>query len=591
MRTRVFVTIAALLLATLGFPAPARADLLNPRQTWLRNSTAGLFLHWGMRTNPGYTSCSAWESAITNGGWNANYWVQEAQKLHVQYLVLASFHSRLGYGRPWPSRIPGSCSTRRDFLGETIAAAKAKGLKVILYMTDDPQWFWEGLQPPGVPHDPTDMTQPSWFDSAAYSKFKGHPTNLNTRPGFGEFSYDNFFEVMRNYPDLAGFWIDNDNAYWEQHNLYQQIHQLRPDMLLSNNNEDTPEMDTVSNEQKTGMTPSYDYPQAVWTPQPRLTEADYKLPTSGSWWYDGSNSRVDYKLTLGRMITNVGSSIKALEAETAQVNGLFPTNQAAFNDFANGYLTPIWSSLSGVEGGGYMYGGLQPGAWNDGAYGVTTISRTNPNLHYIHAIDRPSGDSLRLRDNGYRVVGVSDLRTGTPFAFSQSGGVLTISGVTNWDQYDTVFKVVTAGRVGILSGVAGPSSLVDGSYLTWWDNKGVLPATVTLDLGAAKPVAYLGVNQREWSVSYARSSTEDSARIRDYAVETSLDGVTWTPAVAATMKSARGVQFIDLGVASARYVRLTVNSTWAAASATKYYKKLQIDEMWAASAYATPSPS
>jgi len=57
------------------------------------------------------------------------------------------------------------------------------------------------------------------------------------------------------------------------------------------------------------------------------------------------------------------------------------------------------------------------------------------------------------------------------------------------------------------------------------------------------------------------------------------------------MKSARGVQFIDLGVASARYVRLTVNSTWAAASATKYYKKLQIDEMWAASAYATPSPS
>jgi alpha-L-fucosidase len=588
MRTRVFVTIAALLLATLGFPAPARADLLNPRQTWLRDSTAGLFLHWGMRTNPGYTSCSAWESAITNGGWNANYWVQEAQKLHVQYLVLASFHSRLGYGRPWPSRIPGSCSTRRDFLGETIAAAKAKGLKVILYMTDDPQWFWEGLQPPNVPHDPNDMTQPSWFDSAAYSKFKGHPTNLNTRPGFGEYSYDNFFEVMRNYPDLAGFWIDNDNAYWEQHNLYQQIHQLRPNMLLSNNNEDTPEMDTVSNEQKTGMTPAYDYPQAVWTPQPRLTEADYKLPTSGAWWYDGSNSRVDYKLTLGRLITNAGSSIKALEDEQAMVNGVFPSNQAAFNDFANGYLTPIWSSLSGVEGGGYMYGGLQPGAWNDGAYGVTTISKTNPNLHYIHAIDRPSGDSLRVRDNGYRVAGVSDLRTGTPFTFSQAGGYLTISGVTNWDQYDTVFKVVTAGRVGLLSGVvsADAPSLVDGNYLTWWDNHGVLPATVTLDLGTAKPVAYLGVNQREWSVSYARSSTEDSARIRDYTVETSLDGLTWTPVVAATMKSARGVQFIDLGVASARYVRLTVNSTWAAASATKYYKKLQIDEMWAASSYA-----
>jgi len=46
------------------------------------------------------------------------------------------------------------------------------------------------------------------------------------------FSYDNFVEVMQNYPDLAGFWIDNDNEYWEQHQLYEQIPQLRPDMTL-----------------------------------------------------------------------------------------------------------------------------------------------------------------------------------------------------------------------------------------------------------------------------------------------------------------------------------------------------------------------
>src|SRR5438132_8209182 len=160
MRTKVFVTIAALLLATLGFPAPARAELLNPRQTWLRNATAGLFLHWGLRTTrtdpsaPPFlnTDCAAWENEVTAQGWSADKWVSAAQKLHAQYLVLASFHSRLGYARPWPSKIPGSCSTKRDFLGETIAAAKAKGLKVILYMTDDPQWYWEGLRP--APPDP-----------------------------------------------------------------------------------------------------------------------------------------------------------------------------------------------------------------------------------------------------------------------------------------------------------------------------------------------------------------------------------------------------------------------------------------------------
>ncbi len=36
----------------------------------------------------------------------------------------------------------------------------------------------------------------------------------------------------------------------------------------------------------------------------------------------------------------------------------------------------------GTEGGGYMYGGLKPGAWNDGAYGVTAVDKTNANLRW-----------------------------------------------------------------------------------------------------------------------------------------------------------------------------------------------------------------
>src|SRR3954454_24854745 len=209
-------------LTSLLIGSPARAELFQPRQQWLRDSTAGLFLHWGMRTAPGYFDCAEWEKAVTDGGWDPRYWVDEGLKLHVQYLVLASFHSRLGYARAWPSSIPGTCSTKRDFLGELIAAAKPKGLKVILYMTDDPQWYWEGWQPtkPADPTDPADLAKPSWMDSAAYSAYKGKQVNLHTRPGFGEFSYDNFVEVMHKYQDLAGFWIDNDNEYWETNGLY-----------------------------------------------------------------------------------------------------------------------------------------------------------------------------------------------------------------------------------------------------------------------------------------------------------------------------------------------------------------------------------
>ncbi|MGH3646428.1 MAG: carbohydrate-binding protein [Micromonosporaceae bacterium] len=580
-------------------PAPAYADLQHPRQEFLRNSQAGLFLHWGQRTYPQHTSCGAWERDVTDGGWSASYWVNEAKKLHAQYLVLATFHSRLGYARPWPSAIPGSCRTNRDFLGELVTAGNAAGLKTILYMTDDPQWHNEGL-PSGQ----------SWLNSSAYSQYKGRSVNLTTRDGFGEYSYDLFVEVMQRYPNLAGFWIDNDNAYWERNNLYERIQRDRPSFTLSNNNEDTPIMDMVSNEQKTGMTPSYDYPQAVWTAAPRLIEAAYKLPSSGAWWYNGSNPSVDYRLNVGRYITNSGSSIKSLMAETAMVNGRLPSNQEAYNNFLNGYLSPIWGSIHGTEGGGYMYGGLKPGFWNDGAHGVTTISKTDPDLHYIHVVTRPSGSTLRLRDNGYRVTGVINYRTGASVSFAQGGGHLTLSGISSWDQYDTVFTVRTAGREGIYpassytmsssaSATGHPASYAaDGNYLTYWDSNRTTPVSLRFDLGSAKRVQYLALNQREWSPTHNRETfgrAEDSARIRDYRVYVSSDGSSWgSPVKTGRLPSHRGVTIIDLPATTTRHVRLEVLNTWSSSSVPRFYKLLGIDEAWIGSHYAgsdTPPPS
>lgn len=566
---------AAILTAS---STPAQADLQHPRQAFLRNSVGGLFLHWGERTSPQHTSCSAWESDVNAGNWSASYWVQEAQKLHTQYIVLATFHSRLGYARPWPSAIPGSCRTNRDFLRELIDATNAAGMKTILYMTDDPQWWNEGL-PSGQ----------SWLNSGAYSNYKGHSVDLHTREGFGEFSYDNFFEVMNRYPDLGGFWIDNDNAYWESHNLYAQIYAQRPSYTISNNNEDTAIMDMISNEQKTGMTPNYDYPQAVYTAAPRLIEADFKLPSTGAWWYDGQDRPVDYRLTLGRLITNAGSSVKALMAETAQVNGRFPASQAAFNNFADGYLDQIWESLGGTEGGGYMYGGLKPGFWNSGAHGVTTISKTNPNLHYIHVVTRPSGSTLSLRDNGYKIASVTNLRTGAPVTFSQGGGTLTLSGISAWDQYDTVFKVVSSARQGIYppsaytmsaSASAGghpASHAADGNYLTYWDNNNTGTSSLTFDLGSARPVQYIGLNQREDSTVFPATNSQ---RINGYNVAISNDGGSWSTVKTGNLPNARGVQMIDLTRVTTRFVRLTKTSNHGPA-------RLRVDEAWIGSDYAT----
>jgi alpha-L-fucosidase len=582
------VAIIATALALVGLGArPAKADLLNSRQVFLRNSTSGLFLHWGMLTSPGFTSCSAWESAITSGGWTAGYWVQEAQKLHASYITLASFHSKLGYGRPWPSAIPGTCSTKHDFLGDLIAAAHAAKIEVILYMTNDAQWH--------------NLNNHEWMDSKAFSTYAGHTVDLDTQGGFGEYSYDNFFDVMKSHPTLDGFWIDNDNQYWLDHNMYAQLYQQHPNLTISNNNEDTPIMDMISNEQKTGMTPSYDMPQAYYTSLPRLIEADYKLPDTGAWWYDGSNSSVNTVLNVGRYVANAGSSVRSLMDETAMVNGKFPSHQVDFNNFFTSYISPIWASVNGVEGGGFMYGGMPGGNFGNGAYGYTTITKTvdpntaqsiiNDKIQYVHVVTKPtSGNSVKIRDGGYTVSGVTNLRGGS-VSSSQANGFLTITNNGSWDPYDTVFMVTTTGgRSNVTTGVTatanasasghGAGNLVDGSYLNYWQGNGSLPATITLDQGSSKKVAYLAVNQRENTITQTASS---SRRINGYTIQSSNDGSSFSTVKTGSLPNAKGAQYIDVNT-TARYIRLVVNSMYSST------KTLAIDELWLASAYPGGSP-
>ena len=113
--------------------------------------------------------------------------------------------------------------------------------------------------------------------------------------------------------------------------------------------------------------------------------------------------------------------------------------------------------------------------------------------------------------------------------------------------------------------------------------------SVTLDLGHPRLASYLAVNQRESSPTYARSTfgrPEDSARIKDYRVFVSNDGVHWgSPVRTGAVPSARGVQFIDIGEQLARYIKLEVLNTWAGPSAPRFVNQLQLDEIKVASGF------
>jgi alpha-L-fucosidase len=133
--------------------------------------------------------------------------------------------------------------------------------------------------------------------------------------------------------------------------------------------------------------------------------------------------------------------------------------------------------------------------------------------------------------------------------------------------------------------------VADGNYLTYWDSNKTTPVSLRFDLGSTKRVQYIGINQREDSVAYARSDTEQSARIRDYRVLVSSDGTNWgNPVATGTLPSRRGVAMIDIPVQSTRHVRLEVVNTHAASSDSTRFKRLRVDEAWIGSDYATGGP-
>lgn len=176
----------------------------------------------------------------------------------------------------------------------------------------------------------------------------------------------------------------------------------------------------------------------------------------------------------------------------------------------------------------------------------------------------------------------------------RGGGYLTIPGFTNWHEYDTVFRVETAGRTGSyptgsVTATANASrdgfpaqNMADGDYLTWWDSNRTLPVSITFDLGSVKKVASLAINQREWTPVRPRTGrNEQSAHIRDYQVYVSTDGTNWaSPIQIGQMSNHRGVQFLDLNLPGVRYVRLEVLSTWAENPNMNHYRLLGVDEVW-----------
>ena len=144
---------------------------------WFNDAKIGMMMHWGIISQPNeyrkghveYRSEEEWEDAVNKLGWSAEKVIGQAKKLRAKYISWVTYHGAMGQIRTWRSNLPldRDVKTKRDFLGELIAAGKPEGIKIVVYLNERATLAMMG-------------------------------------------------ELIDNYPDLGGLWYDGWNKDWER---------------------------------------------------------------------------------------------------------------------------------------------------------------------------------------------------------------------------------------------------------------------------------------------------------------------------------------------------------------------------------------
>ena len=564
-------------------------------QLWYRQARIGLFVHWGMLTgehvaDPSgpnlrfpYETPEAFEAATAE--WRAERWVATAKRLRAQYLTIAAFHCDLGYLKLWPSRVPGSPGTRRDYLKELIDAATPEGVRILVYITRAANHaIYGGVQ---------------WLDRAAYGRYKRDDTvDITTSPGFLVYTMDVINELLDTHPGIAGFWFDGYNDSQEAQAVFAQVHRLRDDLILVRNDfghGPVDDEDAMSLEDWGKVCdPEFDFASAAWVGP---GDKEFAFKTKGDWFYlgegrpDWSNYELNYArepqnaTIVRRILTIAGSSWNSHLGYGPKIGGDFPEPLENFTEHFDRFMSWAHESIYGTVGGGYGDGGLSPGWWNDGAYGVTTVV-PGQGIQYLHVLRAPLGRHLALPDAGYAITGAWNLKSGQALPWEQVRGWLTVE-VSSWDSVEQdgalIVKLTTGARrmvpprdisVSACSEVPEhpAANLLNGDYRSYFQTAdGPWPKSLTMHLANPCEAAGLCLTQPETgpvrSGGYAAPVSE---RIREYEVHVSRDGRQWgEPVASGELSNRRGLQVVVFDPVPASYLRFTARSNYGGTGALK----------------------
>lgn len=476
-RKRVFILLFLIVFITVSINistgTPAYAQTREERlEEWFNDAKIGLMLCWGMNTggnypaaSPIYSTASQFEQAAASANWSADKWVDAAKEMHAKYIVICSLHSLMGYLKIWPSQVPGTPCTTTDYLGQLIDAADDEGIKVIAYITSDPSHHYEyGTE---------------WMDKAAYRAYKSDPyIDITTSSGFAQYTYDVIDELITNYPDLAGFWFDGWCPGWDTIGLFSHIHSRNDSLINIRNNfgsspADNEDVMAVEDYGKV-FDPYYDYPNSGWLGPNGGVEATFTANNQMCWWDMGFSTTVDFKKVIGRIATSTGTGWNAMIGELPGIGGDLTSVDDSLNSQIDDFMDWADESIFDTVGGGYQYGGFQPGWWSASAYGTTTMQKDNYNIHYLHVLEPPQGCTKLWSGTSWNDSGLDGLDTGARSITKDTSGNIWLCNYdyeiwrydgSTWTQMPGTAQEIDAGSDGSVWKIAEPDNSGSGCGL------------------------------------------------------------------------------------------------------------------------------
>ncbi len=422
---------------------------------WYAPARFGLFCHWGLFTGGGdsstddphpfrYNSIGEFEAAAADPDLIASNVVATAQRMGARYLTFTLLHSCDRYAVLFPAKTQGfKLKTTKDYIGALATRCQQQDIHLMLYLCGGPD---HGFSKGGP-----------WLEES-----------LRSGKAYTAATKSLLDELAALHPGLiSGFWIDGDAA-----DLPSYMRRHFPGCIVIHNNDGNfgwgdrgdPNIDYGTTEFTSGpASPEYSRPSGLirthkeWNILPPRRDYNEDIPCVGAWWYQTPGLDVDgYRdsryakfptLIVKQMVSSLGQRREWNFAIGVgpMIDGKFAPSLEPMVESLHRFFA--WAAESVYDTIGGEGSALNPGWWNNGAYGSVTVSLKDPKVLYVHVTTAPKSGELRVPNNGYKVASVIDLRTGAAVQFLDNGVLILRN--QDWSDVgeygDKVFKVTLAG--------------------------------------------------------------------------------------------------------------------------------------------------